>query len=98
MDASREFLLETWVTNSQPSLVAAAPDQDAADAALSLLVMYDHGLITVTSDEDGEQAFSTVETVSEEAEEVAKERFFSLLSRPFGEIFSAVMGGTNQVN
>ncbi len=92
MSASREYLMETWLTHDLTA------DTDAADLALSLLVMYDHGLITVTTDEDGEPAFSAVETVSGEAEEVAKERFFSLLSRPFGEIFNAVMGGTNQVN
>lgn len=89
MDPSREYLIETWLGNNL---------DEASELALSLLVMYDHGLLNVITDDDGEPAFSAIETVSKEVEQLAEERYFSLISRPFGEIFSAVLGGTNQVN
>ena len=104
MDASREFLLETWVTNSQSGLLVEPPDQDAADVALALLVMYDHGLLEITADDNGEPVFSAIDCSNfdhaaldltmEETEAIASACFQELAAKPFGETFSHVLEGT----
>ena len=104
MDASREFLLETWVTNSQPCLLGEQGNQDAADVALALLVMYDHGLLEVTVDDDGEPVFSAIDCSNfdhaaldltmEETEAIASACFQELAAKPFGEAFSHALEGT----